>query len=504
MSKRLILSFLIGSFFIFITHAESVTLAEVSGKIFSQQKEYGQPLHVNSHSSNAFPGDILPSIKKEDFEKAVGRLYDLFYTQLCESCLSLDNQASYIQKVTLDGDVRVVVIGDLHGSVHSLLRNLLRLNHDGFLDNNFKLAKNCYFIFTGDYADRGCYGVEVWYLLTRLKLANSDRVFLIRGNHETGDIKDSSFNLELKHKYCDENLNNKIYDLFGFLPVAVLIGRGENYVMACHGGLPVNKSGEFLMCDEIKDFVEKKSDKNIDFMAIKSHEIIQQFLWNDFIDGGSIKVSHRNPEHAYEIGIENTEKMFELYGFKALLRGHDHNKHAVIMYERNTKGLTVPDFGEFSISFCENKGLRNNKLYSVSDKIFTFMSCPEGLGGVLARRALEDCKKCNVDGYGILHFDSATYAPTLKACGHELPASEDRDRKYVRKIESDDGKLSFEWFDENIQDALLENEKEALFEWLESSSSDEEHIRGGFYGSGKLSPEVRADMCDWLEGGFRL
>ena len=497
--KKLLIFLFIATQFVAGAYARHATLSDISTTIFSEQKEYGQHLDTTFKS---FPDSILPSIKKVDFEDAIGRLCGLLSNQI-----NLDDQASYIQKVTVGCDARVIVMGDLHGSVHSLLRNLLRLYAGGILRDNFELADNCYFVFTGDYTDRGRYGVEVWYLLARLRLANPDRVFLIRGNHETEDIKDSSFDLELTHKYRDKILNEKVYSLFDYLPVAVLIGCGKNYVMACHGGLPVSELGEFLLGDEIKDFVVKENDKDVGFMAIKSQEVIQQFLWNDFIDGEKIFVSERGLISAHEIGIGVVGDMLEAYGIKALLRGHDHNKYAVSMYKMNKKHEISPDLARMTQFFCDIKGLKKSKLYDVSGKVFTLMSCPEGLGGRLSRRAADDYKKCNVDGYGILYFDSELSVPKLKACEYKLPASDDRDRKYVRKVVDDYGGVDFKWV-ENVcyesEEELFGWNKEELLGWLTDTCEKE-----GIFVSGsrdaKPSPVMKAEIRDWLDGcDFRL
>ena len=51
------------------------------------------------------------------------------------------------------------------------------------IDDNFVLIpENLYMIFLGDYVDRGQFGAEVLYTILRLKLANPDHVFMVRGN----------------------------------------------------------------------------------------------------------------------------------------------------------------------------------------------------------------------------------------------------------------------------------------------------------------------------------
>ena len=44
--------------------------------------------------------------------------------------------------------------------------------------------KVTYMVFLGDYVDRGFYGTEVLYTIMMLKIANPEKVILLRGNHE--------------------------------------------------------------------------------------------------------------------------------------------------------------------------------------------------------------------------------------------------------------------------------------------------------------------------------
>lgn len=71
----------------------------------------------------------------------------------------------------IDGDV--FVVGDIHGSLHDLMRIL------NFTDKNESKV-----LFLGDYIDRGCFSLECITILFALKVLRPDSFFLIRGNHE--------------------------------------------------------------------------------------------------------------------------------------------------------------------------------------------------------------------------------------------------------------------------------------------------------------------------------
>ena len=104
----------------------------------------------------------------------------------------------------ISGNSQIIVFGDIHGKCDSLLRTLLRLKNEiGFLNDNFKIAnENDYMLFLGDYSGRGEFSVDVWYTLIRLKLANPDRVMLLRGNHETvNQAVHDGFEYEIRAKY---------------------------------------------------------------------------------------------------------------------------------------------------------------------------------------------------------------------------------------------------------------------------------------------------------------
>jgi hypothetical protein len=174
----------------------------------------------------------------------------------------------YAQRALFKPDAKIALFGDLHGSVHSMIRDLLKLRDDGYLDNNFRIIKdNFYIAFLGDYIDRGIYGVEVMYTLARLKIANPTGVFIVRGNHEDYLIepgfraahtkeeeKDNAPSLvdELYRKFdLSEKEEIAIFRFYEILPVVLYIGCGDDahrdFMQCCHGGIEIGYNPHTLL-----------------------------------------------------------------------------------------------------------------------------------------------------------------------------------------------------------------------------------------------------------------
>src|SRR5437868_8246546 len=119
---------------------------------------------------------------------------------------------------------------DLHGDIRSLLVEVAWLNEHGFL-RDFSVARtNFYLVFLGDYTDRGAYGVEVLYTLLRLKLANPEKVFLLRGNHEEASMHTRyGFFEEGQAKYGAKFEERKVVRAYDFLSVVLYLGSGGNF-----------------------------------------------------------------------------------------------------------------------------------------------------------------------------------------------------------------------------------------------------------------------------------
>ncbi len=168
--------------------------------------------------------------------------------------LNSEQFVPYVQKLCVKPGAKVAFHGDLHGDVHALNDYIADLNNKYYL-NGFTIIKNdFYMLFLGDYTDRGGYGAEVWYTILQLKLANPDRVFMVRGNHEDKDLnKDYGFMEELKTKFgqCNTQDYQELYNLYNLLPVALYLGSGTNnemnYLQCCHGGLEIGYNPQPLL-----------------------------------------------------------------------------------------------------------------------------------------------------------------------------------------------------------------------------------------------------------------
>ena len=262
----------------------------------------------------------------------------------------------FAQKVVLPAGSEVFFHADLHGDIHSLMAELSWLNQHACL-SGFKSARdNFYMVFLGDYTDRGAYGCEVLYTLFRLKVANPERVILLRGNHEDSSMQARyGFLEEGRAKYGAAFAANKIFRAYDFLPVVLYLGSGGDFIQCHHGGLePGFDPRKLLDAAERSAFQllgtlnqHRFLKEHPDWPAGADRESLAKaavyltdfqpenpispspigFMWNDFAIIGSEPQFEVDPRRAFIYSQSATEYLLhsastETQHLRAIFRGH--------------------------------------------------------------------------------------------------------------------------------------------------------------------------------------
>lgn len=142
-------------------------------------------------------------------------------------------------------DARIVVVGDIHCDYYSLAALLLKLSV-----SNYDYFENAYFVFLGDYLDRGAALFEPLLLLMDLKKILGDRMIMLRGNHELITYNEDQQELESRvlpqdtcpvlNDCCGEN--KEFLKAFGYfyktLPTYVYLKVADQNILLTHAAVP--------------------------------------------------------------------------------------------------------------------------------------------------------------------------------------------------------------------------------------------------------------------------
>jgi serine/threonine-protein phosphatase 2A catalytic subunit len=212
--------------------------------------------------------------------------------QLCAKAKEVLVKESNVQPVRCP----VTVCGDVHGQFHDLME-LFRIGGH---------APDTNYLFMGDYVDRGYYSVETVTLLVCLKVRYRDRVFILRGNHESRQITQVyGFYDECLRKYGSPNVWKYFTDVFDYLPLTAVV---ENQIFCLHGGL----SPSIDTLDYIRGF---------DRLQEVPHEgAMCDLLWSDPDDRSGWGISPRGA--GYTFGQDISDQFNRANGLTLIARAH--------------------------------------------------------------------------------------------------------------------------------------------------------------------------------------
>lgn len=344
----------------------------------------------------------------------------------------------FAQKLSVPAGTEVVFHGDFHGDIHSLVQMVVWLNGHGYL-NGFKISRSdVHLVFLGDYTDRGIYGAEVIYTLLKLKTANPDRVWMIRGNHEDiGLTSRYGFLQEFVSKFGQNRAAiRKISRIYDFMPVALYLGIGDNWVQCNHGGLEPGFDPsdllsatnavqfQFLGLLRQAQFIHRHPEilrsveplKRVRFKNMFADFVPQSptspsvlgFMWNDFSLLGDEPAIDYDSGRAWVFGRAAADAILGNAGrggkrVRAVFRAHQHSGvlNPMMRRLRASNGLYRhwQERDSSTILDAENKVLRDrldhNEIRSIPDgSVWTFNVAPDSVYG----------KNCDYtfDSFGIL------------------------------------------------------------------------------------------------------
>lgn len=219
---------------------------------------------------------------------------------------------------------KVVVVGDVHGQLADLLH---------ILNENGMPSESTFYVFNGDFVDRGPYGVEVILILFSLMLAFPKFVALNRGNHECDYMNEEyGFDVEVSTKY-DRNLFKLIQRCFCALPLATMIG---SKVFVVHGGLPRRKGVTLEEIGRIQRFRQVPMPEH---SQPEEDEIFQDLLWSDPAERAGWQESERGAGVTF--GPDVTRDFLELNGLELVIRSHEEFPKG---YEEHHNGKLITIF----------------------------------------------------------------------------------------------------------------------------------------------------------------
>jgi len=192
----------------------------------------------------------------------------------------------------------ITVVGDIHGQFNDLKE---------LFDTGGKVPDTNY-LFLGDYVDRGFQSLEVMILLILMKIKYPNRVYLLRGNHESRQTNQNyGFHVECLKKY---NQSSTVWlyinEMFDYLPLAAVI---DNKLFCIHGGL----SPSIQKIEDIKA-LERCKD-------IPTEGPMADLVWSDPDENTEgFKISERGA--GFLFGETVIDKFLHLNKMETIVRAH--------------------------------------------------------------------------------------------------------------------------------------------------------------------------------------
>lgn len=180
----------------------------------------------------------LPVMKRVP-ESAIDKMYSRFQTQKIPSGITVirpdELDKIWLKPIDLSEYNKIHHIGDIHGCYTALKE---------YFDNNGGIKDDEFYIFTGDYIDRGIENAEVVNFL--ISIYTKPNVLMLEGNHERwlwiwaneGVCESKEFELKTRYQLNKNGVNKKdVRQLYRKLGQCAYYKYGDKMFLVTHGGL---------------------------------------------------------------------------------------------------------------------------------------------------------------------------------------------------------------------------------------------------------------------------
>ncbi|KAL3663501.1 hypothetical protein V7S43_011389 [Phytophthora oleae] len=205
-----------------------------------------------------------------------------------KDALSIIHEAQFLMNlevnvVAVPPKASTYVFGDIHGQFYDLMQLMDAAEVATLAERDVQL------VFLGDYVDRGAFSCEVMLYLLLLKIRFSDKVVLLRGNHECESISSFyGFRNECRGKYGISAYYHFL-SCFQSMPVAALLSTSRGKILCVHGGL----SPELKSIEDIQAIDRRRE--------VPTDGLLCDLLWSDPKDpGGNEEDLELNTEATWE------------------------------------------------------------------------------------------------------------------------------------------------------------------------------------------------------------
>lgn len=258
--------------------------------------------------------------------------------------LRINVDVYYAQKITIPDDSEIHFIGDIHGSLMSLIKLIVK-DMGEIINDDLTLKPKNYLIFTGDIVDYSQLGLECLYLISLLKLKNPSKVFICDGNNEDydqytqGSIPTKYLKGEIDSEITNPIIKTNVHRLLKIFPTVIFVNFNENLFQFNHGSHPLvkltsdmsrvslgthlgnNRNYKTANTFQLKEYLE--SDKEFLLMSFGVDYPIRkyagyEFKWGDFSQRYTGSISYARPQRT----LKDTQDYLTELNIQCIFTGH--------------------------------------------------------------------------------------------------------------------------------------------------------------------------------------